>query len=228
MRAKPFADGSGTALDGWREVFEVETEEDVALFTAEFITQIRLAREAIERLPAESEDPEHLLKYFPILDRLPKALLTMAGLPMSEFRSFVTDEVMYSLAGCSRALRRNGVKELTFESEAVVELLGLVTIVIGEVAKSDVPSYLKIFMTQRLQDVETALRLYRIAGYTAVEYSLDGLVGAMWHTPEEAKKKTGSWILRVVAKVQSFARGSAEIATSAQKVIESVQTISGN
>ena len=55
MRAKPFADGSGTALDGWREVFEVETEEDVALFTAEFITQIRLAREAIERLPAESE-----------------------------------------------------------------------------------------------------------------------------------------------------------------------------
>lgn len=227
IRAQPHTEGSANALDAWREVFEVETTEDVAMFTAEFIAQIRLAREAIERLP-ESEDPEHLLKYFSVLDKLPKLMFTMTGQLMSAFRPIINNEVIYSLAGCSRALRRNQAKELTFDSDALIELLGLVAKVVDEVAASDVPIHLKIFITQRLQEVETALRLYRITGYSGVEYSLDGLIGTMWRAPEEAKKKTGNWIVRVVAKVQSFARGSAELTTSAQKVIESVQAISGN
>jgi hypothetical protein len=227
IRAQPHTGSEANALDEWQAVFGADTPEDVAQFTAEFITQLQLAREAIERLP-ESEDPEHLLKYFSVLDNLPRSMLMMAGLPMSAFSRFMTDEIIYSLAGCSRALRRNGAREPTFDSDALIELLGMVAKIIDEVAESDVPTYLKLFITQRLQEVETALRLYRISGYARVEYSLDGLVGATWRAPEEAKKQTGNWILRIIAKVQGFARGSAELAKSTQTVIESVQSISGN
>jgi hypothetical protein len=107
MRAQPYTEGSATALDAWQEVFDVDTLEDVAMSTAAFIAQVRLAREAIERLP-ESEDPAHLLKYFPVLDKLPRLMLMMASQTMSAFRPFITNEVIYSLAACSRALRRKG------------------------------------------------------------------------------------------------------------------------
>jgi hypothetical protein len=223
-RAEPFIGQDVNAKTAWLAVFHTESDEDLMSRCTEFVTQIRLAREAIERLP-EDEYPEHLLEHFPLLEKLPGLMFAMPTNTMSSYRTFITPTLIYSLGACARALRRNGWTEPTLDDDGINELLETINDILIEVAQSALPKDVKIFVVQRLRDVEAALRSYQISGYAGLEITLDALIGSLWRAPNDTKKPVGNWFMRLLSKVESATKTSAQIATSTQKAIESVRVI---
>ena len=154
--------------------------------------KVQVARKTVENLPTETEDPSRLLAHFGTLDQICNALLAVGAQSMEQYRTMIDVSLIYSLGSCSRALRRNGAREPTFEENAIPALLDLVAEIIEETAASTLPLDVQLFIVRRLRDVEAALRAFQVAGYSGVESALDALIGAVWRTAPASHGRTAT------------------------------------
>jgi hypothetical protein len=228
VRAEPLVVQDLAATDGWMRAFDVAESRQLPGQIAEFVVQVEHARTLIDALPVEEENPEHLLRYFPYLDRICENMLILGNVRMAHFATWVKPELIYSVGACSSAIRRNGGREPTLDADGIEEILELIIKIRGEIVDSAIPQVVKTFILRRLHDVEDAVVAFRIAGYSGVESTLDALVGAaIWRTPPTSQEPVKGWLHRLWETIQRVTQGTAAIAGSAQKVAESYKAITG-
>ncbi|WP_146227997.1 hypothetical protein [Micromonospora sp. S4605] len=220
---------SRQGIDGWMEIFGASDRIDVLRGAAELADLVDQFEADVRALP-EDEDPEHLLAFLPKIRNMIGPLFHVSNTNMQHFSQHLTEEVMYSVAGCSRALRRNGRVELSISPGSAKQLVDEVRAVIEGVIESDLPDALKDLMVDRLRDVERALLTVRIGGYASVEKAMDALTfGAVRATKAgtEEREKVGGWLSRLWGKLSEHAQGAEAIAATAASTAEVVKAISG-
>ncbi|MFD6261684.1 hypothetical protein ACFWFK_11160 [Micromonospora chalcea] len=217
------------AIDVWMRIFDVSNRVGVLQGAADLVRLVDQVEHEVRALP-EDEDPEHLLAFLPEIRKIVDALLYVGGVQMNHFTAQVTGEMIYSLASCARALRRNGRAEPVISEDSTNQLVDDVRAVIDDVVASDLPSALKELLVDRLRDVEEALLSVRIGGYASVEKAMDALTfGAVRATKQgsEERAQVGSWLGRLWGKIGEHAQGAEAIASATATTAEAVKALTG-
>src|SRR3979409_1874754 len=80
------ADPHQGALGAGLKVFELPERRHLPWAMAEIIKQLDSAREAVRSLPEETENPDFLLKHFPVVEKLFNDLVVIGfNVPMQHF-----------------------------------------------------------------------------------------------------------------------------------------------
>ncbi|MCZ7379140.1 hypothetical protein [Micromonospora sp. WMMC250] len=217
------------AIDAWMQIFGVTNLAGVLKSAADFASLVDQVEAEVRALP-EDEDPEHLLAHLPQVHKVLDSFFSSRRLKMDQVAAQVTGEMVYSIATCERALRRNGKVEPVISENSSGQLVEDVRAIIDEVVRSDLPSDLKELLVDRLRGVEAALLKVRIGGYANVEKAMDALtLGAVRATKpdSEERAKVGSVLGRLWGKLGEHAQGAEAIASTAANTAEMVKAITG-
>ncbi|SCL56487.1 hypothetical protein [Micromonospora chersina] len=217
------------AIEVWMQIFEVSDRLGVLQKAADLARLVDQVEAEVRALP-EDEDPDHLLTFLPQIRNVVDALLYVGNVQMSHFVDQVTGEMVYSVASCARALRRNGRVQPLISDDSSKQLVEDVRAIIDDVVASDLPDDLKELLVDRLRGVEAALLSVRIGGYANVEKAMDALTFAAVRATKpgsEERAKAGSWLGRLWGKLSEHAQGAEAIASTAASTAEVVKAITG-
>ncbi|MEU8042757.1 hypothetical protein AB0B71_01250 [Micromonospora echinofusca] len=216
-------------IQGWKEILGVSDRNGIFQGAANLANLVDQFEADVRALP-EDEDPEHLLAYLPRIRSMLDLFLKLSQTNMQHFSQYLTGEVMYSIASCSRALRRNGQVKPLISDNSAKQLVDEVRAVMEGVIESDLPDALKDLLVDRLRDVEAALLGVRIGGYANVERAMDALTfGAVRATKADSEERAqvGSWLSRLWGKLGEHAQGAEAIAATAASTTEVIKAITG-
>ncbi|MFI6333114.1 hypothetical protein ACIBBG_33080 [Micromonospora chersina] len=215
------------AIEVWMQIFDVSDRAGVLQKAADFARLVDQVEVEVRALP-EDEDPDHLLAFLPQIRSVVDSLLHVGNVQMSHFVDQVTGEMIYSVASCARALRRNGRVQPVISDDLSKQFVEDVRAIIDPVVNSDLPDNLKEILVDRLRGVEAALLSVRVGGYADVEKAMDALTfGAVRVTEpdSEERAKVGSWLGRLWGKLSRHAQGAEAIASTAVRTAEVVMAI---
>ncbi|MGC5053579.1 hypothetical protein ACLQ2S_19220 [Micromonospora sp. DT48] len=218
------------ALRAWMRVFDVPDYLGVLQGAADLGRLVDQLEADVLALPKD-EDPEHLLSYLPLLRKLIETFAIVGKVSMVEFAKHAHVGVIYSVASCARALRRNGRIEPLIADDSVKQLVNDVRAIIDDVIVSDLPESLKELLVDRLRDVEVSLLNVRIGGYASVEKAMDSLTFAAMRATEPdsgERAQAGSFVARLWGKLSEHAQGAEAIASTAASTAEVVKAITGS
>ncbi|MGW4521890.1 hypothetical protein [Amycolatopsis sp. NPDC004378] len=210
----------------WMRILGIEDERLLPIAIAELFAQQEQVVSAIMALP-EDEDPDHLLLHMPAVSKFVMDLLAVRNVPMINYSNQVTGEMIYSLQTCARVLRRHGLRETQLEKPSLESMLDVIQNLIKEVSASNLPEQLRVLVFQRLQDVQTALTLYKIGGFPRVQESMDSLTGTTFRIhysqPQEGSK-IANMVRKLFSSFEKSAPGVKAIASSAEAVHKTIDT----
>lgn len=194
---------------------------------ADVVGLVRATRQAIEKLP-DHEDPEFHLEHFDAIEKAASQLTAVGGgMRVLQFKQLLGPEVIRSLDGSARALRRLGLDEPSLDTEKVPGLVEQIRRIIDEVAADEgLPPDVRMLLVKRLREVESALLNIRITGYARVEETLDALAFAPIRSDldQDGKERALNRVAKIWDLVQSGLNKAAAIAPPVVKLLEILQS----
>ncbi len=140
----------------------------------------------------------------------------------------VSTEVLFSLELCSALFSEHGIVDEKLESGTTDRLLKLIHTLIEEVkGDTSIPAAGRLYLLERLQEVERALLRIDLLGVTFVQSTVDRLIGGAIAYPEIRKKSFLERLANLWHGVHSNAGGVQEISAAASSVIDLAHSITG-
>jgi hypothetical protein len=207
---------------------------DVALRMIEIRRLAQRTRSAVEGLPSE-EDPGLLLRHF---DEVESFVLSMASMAFSSTRITPADsfnarfglrrvgaEVMFSLDICAKVLHRC-CPEPFIAPEKLSDLVDRTRALIDDViGNGNLSSAAKMFLVQRLREIETALLGSQITGYADLEDAVDRLMGGLLRRADAHDEGMLQRINGFIKKLVQTAQGTSAIAGATSSTVQAIEAI---
>ena len=214
-----------TAMDAWKLALDAPSPSELFARLAEFSALVESLREHIRSLP-EEDGPDFLLMGLEPLDGLIERFTRLGSSPKKAHDAVIKPALLQALNVCATMLRRQQTS-VTISDSDLRDLLDDVQKWLVTVADDDnLSSHDKIFILQRLRDIEAALLGFFLGGFEKLETAVSALAGAAL-TCESARERTfldkvaGFW-----EKVVSVAQGSATISKSASEAATAIAALS--
>ena len=171
----------------WAESIGIDPIDRIALrrYTLEAVRLVDNVREAVDRLPP-NKNREPLLRHLPDIEEF-FGRAYFAG--SEKTVQAPAAEAMFGLEMCADALREYDIGDATIPETDRQDLLNLVQELITAVRDdAELDSVARLYLLDRLMDVERALLHFELVGLDGVEAAIDRLVGGTIAYPQSRKQ----------------------------------------
>jgi hypothetical protein len=212
--------------DDWLQQHGVDADDQTAIreFALQIIAIVNEVRTTIDTLPPS---PSHRLlgKHLPRIDEY------VTKNAFSASRKIAADspaeEVLYSLELCAQIFREHGIADKSVPQSGVEKMLDLIHELADEIrVDMSIPPTGRLYVLERLHEVERALLRIDLLGPAYVEATIDRLIGGSIAYPEIRQGSILDKLAKLWRGVHVGASGAKEVTEAASSVINLAHAIS--